>query len=143
MIDYLRPRERTIELLGDAARDILDGRREPRPEERLGGLLRGVELKTFTHLMDRSPDGAIFRLDVLQAEDVADRLALELLAPYATAVDWLEELKVQWREPSAFDVAKEALMRCFGLPGSVAGQYGQQLVMSRRPARSFREWLGV
>jgi len=141
--DYLMPREKAFTLLGEAGRDLLDGKRPPTPEERLGGLLRGVEVRTFAHLMDRSAAGGVCRLDILEAEDSADRLALELLAPCAVVLSWLEEHNIQWRATSAFDTATQALMHRFGLPPSVAMRYGQGLVMSRRTARGFRDWLGV
>ncbi len=141
--DYLMPREKAFALLGEAGRDLLDGKRPPTPEERLGGVLRGVEVRTFTHLMGRSEAGEVCRLDILEAEDSADLLALELLAPCASVLAWLEDQNIQWRATSAFDTATQALMRRFGLPASVAKRYGQSLVMSRRAAQGFRDWLGV
>jgi hypothetical protein len=141
--DYLEPRMSAVAVLGAAAREILDGVRAPTPTERLTGLFGGVSLGGYTSLMERSPDGDVARLDILDSEDRADRLALELLAPRATVLARLEAQGVQWREPSAVDVAGDLLRREFGLPDSAATQYGRMLVMSQRPARSFREWLGA
>ncbi len=74
--DYLEPRNRVLALLGDAGRDVLDGRRPPTPEERLRGMLHNVELGTYTHLIERSSTGSVTSIQTLEAEDRADRLAL-------------------------------------------------------------------
>src|SRR5262249_6861344 len=81
LYDYLDPRKRALCALGDPISEVLDGRRVPRPEERLSALLRDVELGIYAHWMERSPDGAVTTAAVLAGEDRADRLALELLAP--------------------------------------------------------------
>lgn len=141
--DYLEPRMRAIAVLGAAAREILDGVRAPTPAERITGLFGGIALGGYTRLMERSSDGDITRLDILESEDRADRLALELLAPRTTVLARLETRGVRWRDPSAVDLAGDLLRREFGLPNSAATQYGRMLVMSQRPARSFREWLGA
>lgn len=139
MLDYWQPREHALSVLGPGIRDVLDGRRLPAPEERLGGLLQGVSWQTFTHLMDRSPSGQVEHLRILDAEDRADRLALELLAPRAIVISRLQA--VQWKESFAHDQVVETLQQEFGLPGTIAHEYGRMLVMSQRPARSFKKWL--
>lgn len=139
MFDYWQPREHALSVLGSGVQDVLDGRRPPTPEERLGGLLQGVSWQTFTHLMDRSPSGQVEHLCILDAEDRADRLALELLAPRATVISRLQT--IQWKESFAHDQVVETLQQEFGLPGTVAREYGRMLVMSQRPARSFKKWL--
>lgn len=143
ILDYLEPRERGIELLGASGLEVLDGRRPPTTEERLRGILHGVKLGTFTHLMERSPNGAVERIDILEAEDRADCLALELLAPRSTVFTLLEEAHVLWANPGAFLLAQGILVNEFGLPPSVAKHYGRMLVVQRRSTSSFREWIGA
>ena len=89
--------------------------------------------------MDRSPSGQVEHLRILDAEDRADRLALELLAPRAIVISRLQA--VQWKESFAHDQVVETLQQEFGLPGTIAHEYGRMLVMSQRPARSFKKWL--
>lgn len=80
--DYLVPRRRAAMRLGPAALEVLDGWRPPSPTERLHALLGRVDLKVHVHLMERRrPDHA-----VTEAEESADRLAYELLAPAAVVV---------------------------------------------------------
>ena len=139
MLDYWQPREHALSVLGSGIQDVLDGRRPPTSKERLGGLFQSVSWQTFTHLMDRSPSGQVEHLRILDSEDRADRLALELLAPRATVISRLQT--VQWKESFAHDQVVETLQQEFGLPGTVAREYGRMLVMSQRPARSFKKWL--
>ncbi|MCI0410470.1 MAG: hypothetical protein L0191_18235 [Acidobacteria bacterium] len=143
LADYSHPRQKALEALGEAGREVLDGLRLPTLEERLTGILRGVEVGVYTHLMERSAVGEVNRLDVLAAEDRADRIALELLAPRQTVLERLEARKIRWRERSAVTAATEILVEEFGLPVTVAQEYGRSLVLRRRSTRSFREWLGT
>lgn len=142
-VDYLHPRQKTLEALGEAGKELLDGLRPPTLEERLIGVLRGVEVGVYTHLVERSVVGEVDRLDVLIAEDRADRIALEILAPRNTVLERLDARRIRWREHSAFTVATEVLVEEFGLPLILGQDYGRALVLSHRSSRSFREWLGA
>jgi hypothetical protein len=141
MLDYWQPRKQALSVLGPGIREVLDGRRAPTPEERLGGLLQSISWETFTHLMDRSPSGQVEHSRILDAEDRADQLALELLAPRAVVLSRLQVQAIQWKKASAYNRVAETLQQEFGLPETVAHGYGHILVMSQRPARSFEEWL--
>jgi hypothetical protein len=143
MLDYLEPREKVLEFLGNAGYEVLDGRRAPTTEERLRGVFQGVHLTTYLHLMERTPAGSVERLRILEAEDRADRLALELLAPKETVLTRLPEQGVDWHSVSAFTLVRETLRQEFGLPETVAEHYGQMLVMQQQHPASFRQWLGV
>jgi hypothetical protein len=142
LADYRQPRQKAIEVLGEAGREVLDGLRLPTLEERLTGALRGVELGVYTHLMERTAAGDVNRREVLEAEDRADRIALELLAPRQTVLERLETRGIRWRENTALRAATGILVGDFGLPPVIAEQYGRSLVLSRRSMRGFREWLG-
>lgn len=143
LVDYLHPRQKALDVLGETGREVLDGLRPPTLEERLTGVLQGVEFGFYTQLMERSAGGEVNRLEVLEAEDRADRVALELLAPTETVLEWLEVGGIRWREDAAIVAATRILTEEFGLPLRVAEQYGKSLVLSRRQPRSFQEWLGT
>lgn len=143
LVDYVHPRHKALEALGEAGREVLDGLRPPTLEERLMGVLRGVEVGVYTHLMGRSAAGEVNRLEVLAAEDRAGRIALELLAPRQSVLARLEARAIRWHESSAVSAATEVLVKEFGLPQAIAEEYGRSLVLSRRSTRSFREWLGT
>ena len=121
---------------------VLNGDREPTPEEQLSAVIRGGVLGTFDHLMERSTSGFAHHLDTLQAEDSADRLALELLAPRSVVVARLTRSGFNWRDASASAHVFDLLTEVYGLPLSVASQYAQVLIAAQRARTTFRQWLG-
>lgn len=143
LVDYAYPREKVLEALGEAGREVLDGLRGPTLQERLTGVLRGVEVGVYAHLMERSAVGEANRLEVVAAEDRADRIALELLAPRQIVLERLQARRIPWPEHAAAIAATEILVDEFGLPPAIAKEYGRYLVLGRRSTRGFREWLGA
>lgn len=143
LLDYLWPRDAVLHALGECVRDVLDGHRLPSPEERLSAVLRRVNLGVFTHLMDRDRLGRIARAGVLDAEDRADRLALELLAPRVAIVADCERHGIAMGDPASAGELRELLTSKYGLPQQCAQRYAQHLVGRSRGRGSFREWLGV
>jgi hypothetical protein len=80
--DYDRPRRKAAARLGPRSLEVLDGLREPTVNERLAGLLRDVKVGPHTHFLDRDRRGRPATPDAGEAEEAADRLACELLAPF-------------------------------------------------------------
>ena len=141
LVDYLEPRWRALDSLGESVRDVLDGHRIATVRERVSGVLSGVTLGTFTHLMERSRSGAVQSLKVLTAEDRADRLALELLAPRYAVLKRLKAAGIHWQDTAAASTAEATLVQEFGLPVPVARSYSHILALTHRLPGSFREWL--
>ena len=77
--DHLAPREAITRRIGAAAIPILDGKRRATPGERVRAWCTRTDLGVHVHLMDRT----VVRVQVRDAEENADRLAFELLAPAA------------------------------------------------------------
>lgn len=117
--DYLHPRERVADRLGVAALDVLDCRRPPTPTERLQAVLRNVTLGPFTHLLRRDETGRPLSPLEQEAEDAADRLAFELLAPASVLP-----------ETDSRTTRIERLVREFGLPLNPATRYAALLTPS-------------
>ena len=141
--DYLQPREKVLSCFGEVIKDVLDGVRLPTPEERLKGIFTGVPIGTYTDLLERSSSGDIQHMGILDAEDFADQLALELIAPHLTVIRRLDAQGIKWKDDSAFNTCLRVLNDEFGLPCNVANKYSNMLVMSRRQPRSFRDWIGL
>lgn len=141
--DYLEPREKVLSCFGEVIKDILDGDRLPTPEERLKGIFNGVNIGTFTDLLDRAPSSDVHRADILNSEDVADQLALELLAPHRRVINQLNALDIRWKDETAFASCSRVLTDDFGLPCDIANKYSNMLVMTKRQPSSFRDWIGV
>ena len=143
-LDCLTPREKALKALGEGVRDVLDGLRPATAEECLAGVLGGLCLGTYTHLIERTGTGGVTRVEVVESEDRADRLALELLAPRRALLMRLAgELPAGCTARAAAEVAEAVLIRDFGLPRLAARRYAQVVVGGSLAARSFRHWLGV
>jgi hypothetical protein len=147
LLDYLAMRRRVLDRLGPEAADVLDGRRPPTLDERVGALLNGVTLGVHTHLLHRANDGSIGCDLVMVAESRADRLALELLAPVAAVRTALERHSPvdQGRglTDEQADKIAELLVETFGLPAAVALSYSDWIYHRYYGEPSVREWLGM
>ncbi|MFQ5741082.1 MAG: ImmA/IrrE family metallo-endopeptidase [Acidobacteriota bacterium] len=142
LLDYLEPRSRATEALGEAGREVFDGQRSATLEERLTALLRDADLAPFVHLMDRSPAGEIKGVDVLEREGRCSQLALELLAPWDLALTLLAREVEDWPKESSLRQAQSLLMSTFELPRPVATRYAGVLRVCQASRQTFRQWLG-
>ncbi|MEI9908524.1 MAG: ImmA/IrrE family metallo-endopeptidase [Bacteroidota bacterium] len=86
LLDYKLPRESAVKKLGESILEVMDGYREPTLEERIDGTLTSVTIKPYTHLLEKVGDGTFDRPEILNSENDADELALELLAPNASVI---------------------------------------------------------
>jgi hypothetical protein len=109
--DYDAFRRRVTRALGASGLAVLDGRRAT-TDERLHAALRGLTLAPHVHLMGRDPGGRPRGDAERDAEDRADRLAFELLAP-------AERFGTESDGPAV----AERLIAAFGLPPLAARQY--------------------
>ncbi len=130
--DYWQPRQRIRQRIGPAALEVLDGERPPTLDERVWGVLEGVRLGFYTHLMDRLPDGRFGRPTVDAAERDADLLAFELLAP---AREVWPDLSATAGEASRRELQMR-LVATFGLPAPEAARYAAVLIPEEPPADS-------
>jgi hypothetical protein len=138
LTDYLEPRRRAIERLGEEITGVLDGRRPPTPTERVDAVLVGVSPGGYTHMLPLVGD-AVGGLS-LEVESRADLLALALLAP----ADEVRRRVLRASRGSRSDLAVTAsrLLRGeFGLPAGPARFYARLLFGGRWP--SVRRWLGL
>jgi hypothetical protein len=121
---YWQPRQWACRRLGDEAAEVLDGRRPPRPEERVRALLANVPLGRHIHLMERRSGRQARPAAVARAEAEADQLAYELLAPAAAVFARTGPVRgVCDRERLA-----AVLRDDFGLPAEQAAAYARLLV---------------
>jgi hypothetical protein len=115
---YWQPRQRAVAALGPGIVEVLDGRRIARAGERLHGLLRGVSVGEYVHLMARGEVRVAPAVE--RAEHEADCLAWELLAPAG-------EVLARLGEKGGFDEAEALLEQAFGLPSGAARSYADHL----------------
>jgi hypothetical protein len=122
---YWEPRRRATARLGGQILEVFDGERRPAPPERLRSLLVGVPLGFHAHLMGR---GARAAGALAAAEEEADRLAYELLAPAEVVLARLQGAADEQRNRAA-----ALLHDAFGLPTAPATHYAEILYPIYRP----------
>ncbi|RKH18706.1 ImmA/IrrE family metallo-endopeptidase [Corallococcus sp. CA047B] len=135
VLDHLQPRRRALDFFGEDIRDVLDQKRSATREESLAAALNGVPIGVQVHLMDRSESGAVATGRVARAEQRADRLALEWLAPTKLAREVLKD--------GPAEEGEARLERFFGLPAVEAQSYARALRREEgRPRFSIASLLG-
>lgn len=142
ILDYILVRKRIVESLGSDVLEVLDGIRPATFEERINAVVSDASIGVHVHAMDRTKDGDIFQGSVLKAEDNADLLALELLAPSREIYSRLP-IKAGGSFREVMNHATQFLKNDFGLPDSVAKLYAYHLVDKLTYGSSIREWLGL
>jgi hypothetical protein len=123
---YWQPRQRARRRLGDQILEVFEGARPPTMPERLHALLRDVPLGFHLHLMQRGPRSEILNEAIARAEEEADRVAYELLAPAADVLDRTGLLQGDEGRVGLVEV----LQTVFGLPREQATDYGGLLLPS-------------
>lgn len=137
--DYWHPRHRAIAQLGSKITDVVDGSRPANLEERTAALLADVDLGFHLHLMERDGVGTPRTARVAGAEEDADRLAFELLAPSDVVVR-----ECAWMlDDQRFSATRKTLVDKFGLPPEQADRYATLLSPSRQPSTSLLDRLGL
>jgi hypothetical protein len=118
---YWGPRCRASRRIGEGAAEVFDGKRPPTTAERARAALGGVSLGLHVHLMRRGPRREVLSEAVTVAEDEADRLAYELLAPAGAVAARVGPGAGRGR-------VVEVLREDFGLPPRQAADYANVLV---------------
>ncbi|MBI3301110.1 MAG: hypothetical protein HYZ72_03395, partial [Deltaproteobacteria bacterium] len=141
LVDYLWPRQQVIQALGEHITDVLDGLRAATPAERAAAILSHVRLGAHVHLLPRPGSDENSDLVVVHAEDRAERLALELVAPRVCIISFLQNLSA----PEAVnpgDEGRAALAAYFGLPTYVFDWIVQKKGQ-RRPVSFLADVIGA
>jgi hypothetical protein len=113
---YWGPRCLALRHLGQRAADLVDSKRLPTPAERVRALLANVPIGFHVHLMQRGPHRGYVSEAVAAAEEEADQLAFELLAPAAVVAATVRGDTDKIRMVAI-------LQEVFGLPAARAAEY--------------------
>ena len=140
LLNYLRPRRRAANLLGSAILEVFDGFRIPTVRERVHGILGRVPIGFHVHFMERDTDDKVNSDAIMELEDNADLLALEIIAPEEEVRRRAVRVWNHEHNRSQFDIALTLLLEEFGLPSNVAEGYARYLYPVARSS-SVREWL--
>jgi hypothetical protein len=139
LLDYQAPRRRAITILGPSILAVLDGERPPTISEQLHAALSDVSLGPMSHFMER-PDEGLPASIVLDIENRADRLALELLAPASC----LQEMMIVSTAPRGFNqrlsFLTQQLIVTYGLPATIADSYARY-ILAQMGESGVYDWL--
>jgi hypothetical protein len=143
LVDYREPRLKAIAMLGGEIAEVLDGIRPPTHTERLHSILSGVPVGLHLDIFERTPGGAYTTPATLHAEERADRLALELLAPADNV--WADFQSKAEEQDADYDWAHEHLAQLlydsYRLPEEQSRTYATWLLRKAGRSHSFNEWL--
>ncbi len=139
LLDYQAPRRRALAILGETILPVLDGERTPTLAERLHAVLGTVTLGTMSHCMERPGEGLPGSV-VLDIEDRANRLALELLAPAALLTERLQLPAAPRGFKARLYFLTQLLADEHGLPANIAAAYARFL-LRKLGEPTFRDWL--
>lgn len=142
ILDYICIRNRAVESLGGHTLEVLDGIRPATFEERINAVITDASIGVHIHMMDRTREGDISQSSILKAEDNADMLALELIAPTKAILSKLSSKeRASFRE--LMDYTTQSLKFEFGLPDSIVDLCAYHFVDSLTHGPSIKEWLGL
>ena len=130
ILDYKIPRDRAIEKFGIHILEVLDGYREPSLTERIDSVLKSVVIQTYTHLLEKKGDGSFESAKVFDAENDADMLALELLAPSSKVIKGTKEGQSKPVFSEFRNNCYKLLVEKYGLPSSISEEYASRIAFS-------------
>ena len=143
IIEYHNPRLKAISKFGIKILPVLDGLRVATVEERIDGILSNIAVRKFAHLLEKSGTGDFASYYNWSAENYADALAVELLAPIERVCnDVLSKL----RNPTYMTckgATLEILKDKYRLPISIASQYASKIAYSLTGGTTIVDKLGL
>lgn len=141
LCNYWRPRRDAIARYGRRITEVLDGARPPTINERVFAVLEGTRIAVHTDLMEREQGFEGLNGEVWQIEEMADRIALELLAPLDAVLQSVNLPAAAYEE--RLQHITSLLRTDFGLPYQVSTGYGRKLLNMAGRGQSWLEGLGL
>lgn len=142
LLDYKLLRENAVKKLGVEILQVMDGYRKPTDEERIDGTLTSVSIKPYTRLLEKVGDGTFDNTEILNSENDADDLALELLAPHSMVI---KDTNPNRNKISFYDFKNQCyqvLRSKYLIPDSIAEAYSLKLSYIATGAPSLLSKLG-
>jgi len=142
ILDYHLARQVAARVLGEGIAHVVDGKRYATIEERLDGILSGIDLGPFIHTMDRAKDGRIPTSAIQDSENMADLLALELAIPHKQVEIFMNDKWEEWDRSGEArqNISKEASLR-YGIPAYFVHEHLGLAAIERSTAEPFTAWL--
>lgn len=143
ILDYKIPRDKAIAKMGNQITEVLDGLRNATVEERIDGLLGDIRVQPYTHLLEKTGDGSFNSVTVFDAENEADSLAVELLAPNSNVIKNTKNGQSKISFSDFQSRCLNLLVSDYMLPETVAKEYAVRLSYLATGAPSLISKLGL
>lgn len=144
IIEIDRPRKQAIAQYGPDIGDVFDGLRQPNISEQFAGIVSRVGVRPYLHLLEKPEMDSESRWKVWQAENAADSLAWELLAPESLVKEKLLHKGILLRFNELKQFLPVLLSESFQLPDAIAKLYANKLTYRwTKGGPSVAEWLGM
>lgn len=124
------PLDHAVRKFGPDVLDIFNGHRGPTHRERIVSALARVDLTPYVHLFPRSESPTASLEPRRKAEEQADSLALELLAPAREVVKTLQEQGAIGDYGTCMSTANALLNDIYQLPELIARDYARRLAVA-------------
>jgi len=142
ILEYHLARLEAASVLGEGIIPVLDGKREATIEERLTGIFSGIDLGPFIHTMDRTEDGGIPSVEIQDSENLADLLALELVAPRKQVEIFMNGKWEEWEKGGeAREQISHDASHLFGVPAYFIYEHLGLAALDKSTAQPFTTWL--
>lgn len=142
LLDYHLPKERAILALGKEIEDVLNGNLPPSNIQRTLSAIKGVDIAPYSFLIEKTGNGSFENWSNFNAENEADYLALELLAPRARVISETISSTKRLAYSQFTRKSKEILIEKYRIPVRIADQYASELGYSVTSGPSFLDKLG-
>jgi len=143
LLDYHLPRQRSCDRFGNGILDVLDGLRAPTLHEQVHAALHGVNVTPAFHLLEKEGDGRFVDARIWNAENRADQLAFELMAPAEIVCANLRESGAAGSYFPCVTAAKAILEATYGLPAVMADTYARHLARTLTGGPTALSFLGL
>lgn len=142
LLDCWEHRLHVINIMGEGIIPALDGLRPFTPFERMDATLSSLSLGYYVDIFERTPKIAYTSQATMRAEERANRLALELLAPAREASNIVSGILGTSKKSygKAHKECKARLCQRYGLPVEQADTYATLLLKSSGRSPSIRDW---
>lgn len=143
LLDYQVPRERAMLEVGTEIEKVLNGKDQPDRFQQVKALIKGISIQPYGHLIEKKGNGSFLNWVNFNAENEADYLALELLAPRSMVIKGTISTIKGLNYTQFVRKCEEILVDNYQIPPEVAHQYASELAYSVTSGPSFLDKLGL
>ncbi len=143
LLDYKIPRERALLEFGTEIEEVLNGNLEATHSQLVTSMIKGINLEPYSFLIEKTGNGSFLSWSNFNAENEADYLALELLAPRAKIINETVSSARRLTYSQFTKKSQEILIDKYRIPSEVARQYASELAYSITNGPSFLDKLGL